>query len=139
MGGQGHGGHGWEFARARRLAADAVVSAVGYRSELPAPTLHRGVPSPAVTFVLTLDEPVVTGSTADEAAGPDAFATHVVVGGLHTRPVYLAQPRVQTGLQLAVRPLAARGLFGVSLAELRRSRWMGATCSDPMSSRCVNG
>ncbi|GAA1197114.1 AraC family transcriptional regulator [Prauserella alba] len=111
---------GWEFARARGLASDAVVSAVGYRSELDVPAVHRGVPTPAVTFVLSLDEPIVTGLTPEAAVRPDAFATHIALGGLHTSPVYLAQPRVQTGIQLAVRPLAVRALFGITLAELRQ-------------------
>lgn len=97
-----------------------VVSTVGYRSELPAPALHRGAPSPAVTLVFSLDEPIVTGCTPDQAFDSQAQATHVALGGLHTQPVYLAQPRVQTGVQLAIRPLALRALLGISTAELRQ-------------------
>ena len=119
MNGSDQVGAGWDFAHARALVPEAVVSAVGYRSELPAPALHRGAPSPAVTLVVTLDEPVVTGSTRAEAFGSAAQTTHVALGGLHTRPVYLAQPRVQTGVQLAIRPLALRALFGISVAQLR--------------------
>lgn len=115
-----HRGDGWEFAHARALVPDAVVSAVGYRSELPTPTLHRGAPSPAVTLVLSLDEPIVTGSTPEEAFGHGAHATFVALGGLHTQPAYIAQPRVQTGVQLAVRPLALRALLGITMAELRQ-------------------
>lgn len=113
-------GDAGEFARARALVPDAVVSAVGYRSELPAPTLHRGAPSPAVTLVLSLDEPIVTGSTPEEAFGNDAHTTHVALGGLHTQPIFLAQPQVQTGVQVAVRPLALRALFGITMTELRQ-------------------
>ncbi|TCP50910.1 AraC-like DNA-binding protein [Tamaricihabitans halophyticus] len=113
-------GDGWEFAHAKALVPDAVVSAVGYRSDLPAPAVHLGAPSPAVTLVLTLDEPIAAGSAPEDAFGPAAQSTHVALGGLHTQPVYLAQPRVQTGVQLAVRPLAVRALFGISTAELRQ-------------------
>lgn len=112
------GDDGWEFARARVLAPEAVVSAVGYRSELPAPALHRGSPSPAVTMVLTFDAPVVSGSTPQEATGSGAHTTDIVLAGLHTHPTYLAQPTVQTGVQLAVRPLALRALCGVTAGEL---------------------
>lgn len=125
------GGDGWEFTRAPAFATDAVVSAVGYHSELSAPALHRGAPSPAVTLVLSWDAPIVTGSTPREAFEPGAHATDIALGGLHTRPVYLAQPRVQTGVQLAVRPLAVRALFGLSVAELRAQTVRGRDVLGP--------
>lgn len=110
---------GWEFVSSGKLPPEAVVSAVGYRSALDQPALHRGLPSPGLTLVLTFDEPVVSGPSPQQAFGPQADSADVVLGGLHTRPVYLAQPVVQTGVQLAVRPLAAPMLFGVPAAELR--------------------
>lgn len=118
MGEESLAGAGWEFVTHVGLPPEAVVSAVGYRTELDAPAIHRGVPSPALTVVFALDEPVVSGFTPEEATGPDAHSTDIVVGGLHTRPAYLAQPTVQTGVQLAVRPLALRRLFGLPASEL---------------------
>ncbi|MEB3372179.1 AraC family transcriptional regulator [Saccharopolyspora mangrovi] len=106
----------WRFVEGGQLVPDAVVSAVGYTSLLDQPALHRGLPSPALTLVLTFDEPVISGF---ERSGQDADSTHLVLGGLHTRPAYITQPRVQSGIQLAVRPLALRRLFGVPAGELR--------------------
>src|SRR5699024_6427701 len=54
----------------------------------------------------------------EHATGPQAHRNDIVVGGLHTTPAYIAQPKVQTGIQLAVRPLASRALFGVPAGEL---------------------
>src|SRR5699024_3923151 len=83
------------------------------------PAVHRGLPSPSLTLVLSLGEPVVAGHSPEHALGPQAYRNDVVLGGLHTTPAYIAQPRVQVGVQLAVRPLASRALFGVPAAELR--------------------
>lgn len=111
---------GDEFVGAPGLLPDAVVAAVGYRTVDEAPVIHRGIPSPALTFVLSLDdEPIVTGWSPDQATGADAYRQHTVLSGLHTQPAYIAQPRVQSGIQLAVRPLAARALFGMPASELR--------------------
>lgn len=108
----------WELADAPGLVPEAVVSAIGYRIELAGPSIHRGLPSPALTLVFSLDEPIVTGFSQEEALGPDALSTGIVLGGLHTRPVQIVQPMVQTGMQLAVRPLALRALFGLPASEL---------------------
>lgn len=108
----------WQFVEGGRLLPEVVVSAVGYSSRLDRPVLHRGLPSPALTLVLTFDEPVISGFTPEQAFGRDAHTTHLVLGGLRTRPVFIAQPRLQSGIQLAVRPLALRGLFGVPAGEL---------------------
>lgn len=112
-------GENWEFVTSEGLPSEMVRSAVGYRGTMPAPLLHRGLPSPSLTFIVSLDEPVVAGYSPEHATGPEAFRNDIVVGGLHTTPAYIAQPRVQTGIQLAVRPLASRALFGVPAGELR--------------------
>lgn len=109
-----------EFVDVPELVPGAVVSAVGYRSTDPAPRLHRGLPSPALTLVLSLDEPIVTGHTPAQATGPDADRHLVVLGGLHTQPAYIAQPAAQTGIHLALRPLAARALLGMPAGEVRQ-------------------
>ncbi|MBA8823744.1 AraC-like DNA-binding protein [Saccharopolyspora lacisalsi] len=110
---------GDEFVSTARLLPEAVVSAVGYRTVDSAPVIHRGLPSPSLTVVFSLDDPIVAGLSPEHANGPDAFRNRVVLGGLHTRPAYVVQPTVQTGVQLAVRPLAARALLGVPAGELR--------------------
>ncbi|MFE7116341.1 helix-turn-helix domain-containing protein [Streptomyces sp. NPDC057654] len=110
-----------EFVRAGPLPG-GVVSAVGYRAVRPGREgtrpLHRGLPSPYLTLIFSLDGPVVSGFTPDQATGSDAISTDVVVGGLHQSPAYVVQPDDETGIQLALHPLAARALLGVPAAEL---------------------
>ncbi|MFD9905677.1 helix-turn-helix domain-containing protein [Streptomyces sp. NPDC059063] len=95
-----------------------VVSAVGYRTRGQRPALHRGLPSPYLTLIFSLDGPVVTGSTPGQATGPGAARTEIVVGGLHQSPAYVVQPEHEAGIQLALHPLAARALLGLPAAEL---------------------
>ena len=95
-----------------------VASTVGYHDVGPAQPLHRGLPSPYLTFIFSLADPIVTGETTDHATGPDAWQTSIIVGGLHQRPAFIVPDDYQYGIQLAVHPLAARAIFGVSTAEL---------------------
>ncbi|MEU7040798.1 helix-turn-helix domain-containing protein [Streptomyces varsoviensis] len=110
-----------EFVRAGRLPG-GVLSAVGYHAVRPgqagARPLHRGLPSPYLTLIFSLDGPVTSGLTPDQARGADAISTDIVVGGLHHSPAYVVQPELETGIQLAVHPLAARALLGLPAAEL---------------------
>jgi AraC-like DNA-binding protein len=92
----------------------ALVSAVGYETVGAGPRDHRGLPSPFLTFIVTLDTPVVIAEEGGER-GLD-----VVVAGLTTEVERVKMPRRQTGLQAAVHPLAARRLFGLPAAELAR-------------------
>jgi AraC-like DNA-binding protein len=107
-----------QFARGTAGPPGAVVSAVGYRSEHRQPTLHRGLPSPYLTLIFSLDGPVTGGSTPQQARGPGAQREDIVLGGLGGRPVHILQPERQTGIQLAVHPLAARALLGVPASAL---------------------
>ncbi len=115
-----------EYVSIPDLVPGAVVSTVGYRANEPAPVIHRGLPSPSLTVVFSLDDPIVTGTSPEHASGSEAYRNHIIVGGMHTRPAYIAQPRMQAGIQLAVRPLAARALFGVPARELRQLTTEGA-------------
>lgn len=107
-----------EFVRAAPWLDGMVVSAVGYRTQGERPGLHRGLPSPYLTLIFSLDGPVVTGPTPEQAGGRDADRTDIVLGGLHQSPAYVVRPEHEAGIQLAVHPLAARALFGVPAAEL---------------------
>ncbi|MFF9894342.1 helix-turn-helix domain-containing protein [Streptomyces longispororuber] len=95
-----------------------VVSAVGYRVSGQTPALHRGLPSPYLTLLFSLDGPVITGRTPAEATGPGAARAAIVVGGLHQSPAYVVRPEREAGIQLALHPLAARALLGLPAAEL---------------------
>jgi AraC-like DNA-binding protein len=102
------------FVTAPLDPSGALVTAVGYETEREESTEHRGLPSPFMTFIVTLDEPVVLA----EARGERGL--EVVVAGLSTEAEIVRMPRRQVGLQAAVHPLAARRLFGMPAAELAR-------------------
>lgn len=108
----------YDFVRAARPAGGAVASMVGYRVANARPHLHRGLPSPYLTLVFSLDEPIATAESVAQAESGRAHRTDIVVGGLHQRPAYVWQPSDQTGIQLAVHPLAARSLLGMPASEL---------------------
>ncbi|MEU1115048.1 MULTISPECIES: helix-turn-helix domain-containing protein [unclassified Streptomyces] len=107
-----------EFVRAAPRLDGMVVSAVGYRTAGQRPALHRGLPSPYLTVIFSLDGAIATGDSPDRATGPEAARTDIVVGGLHQSPAYVVQPEHEAGIQLAVHPLAARALLGVPAADL---------------------
>ncbi|MFJ2770042.1 helix-turn-helix domain-containing protein [Streptomyces sp. NPDC087300] len=107
-----------EFVRAVPRLDGMVVSAVGYRSAGQRPGLHRGLPSPYLTVIFSLEGPIATGSTPGQATGGDAVRTDIVLGGLHQSPAYVVQPEHEAGIQLAVHPLAARALLGLPAAGL---------------------
>ncbi|MFB7471471.1 helix-turn-helix domain-containing protein [Kitasatospora sp. NPDC056184] len=88
----------------------------GYRQRGLPPALHRGLPSPYLTFILTLDEPLTMAGHPDPGQPPGRFAT--LLGGLHTAPALISHDGRQSGIQLAVHPLAARALFGLPAGEL---------------------
>jgi AraC-like DNA-binding protein len=109
----------YEFVDSTTRLPGLVASAVGYRSTGNLPGVHRGLPSPYLTFIFALDEaPIIGAESPDLAVAPTAPRAAVLLGGLHQRPAYVVQPRQQSGIQLAVHPLAARRLFGPPTREL---------------------
>jgi AraC-like DNA-binding protein len=102
------------FVTAPRDPTGALVTAVGYDTVAEAPRDHRGLPSPFLTFIITLDTPVVI------AEGGGERGLDVVVAGLSTEAEMVKMPERQSGLQAAVHPLAARRLFGMPAGELAR-------------------
>ncbi|MBD5786021.1 helix-turn-helix transcriptional regulator [Cellulosimicrobium terreum] len=125
----------WEFRRADGLVPGVVDSVVGYDARGIDRSIHRGLPSPHLTVVVTLDEPVVTGWSAEEASGPAATRVDVVAAGLHTRPAYIWQPPAQSGIQVALHPTAARAVLGVPAAELCHRTFEGSDVVGPEISR----
>ncbi|MFI9330464.1 helix-turn-helix domain-containing protein [Kitasatospora sp. NPDC052868] len=107
-----------EAVRARPATAlrPYVAWYSGYRQRGIAPAVHRGLPSPYLTFIVTLDEPLVVAGHPDPAQPPDRYDT--LLGGLHTAPALITHDGRQSGVQVAVHPLAARALFGVPAGEL---------------------
>ena len=97
-------------------SATAVAAYHGYRQRNVAPAVHLGLPSPFLTFILTLDEPLHIAEHVDRRRPAEVLDT--LAGGLHTSPAVITHDGAQSGIQLLVSPLAARGLFGLPAAEL---------------------
>ena len=89
---------------------------VGYRDAGVAPTTHRGLPSPGLTVIFTLDDPLTIAQHPDPAQPAGTFDT--LIGGLHTRPALITHQGSQSGIQLALNPLGARAMLGLPAAEL---------------------
>lgn len=88
----------------------------GYRQRGVPPARHRGLPSPYLTLILTLDEPLRIAAHPDPAAAPGEYTT--VLGGLHTAPAIIDIPGRQSGVQIALGPLGARLLVGLPAGAL---------------------
>ena len=85
----------------------------GYDMRGAAAGTHRGLPSPSLTLIVTFGEPL----TMLDATG--APMTHdTVLGGLHTVPETIVHRGRQSGVQLALDPLAARALLGLPAAAI---------------------
>jgi AraC-like DNA-binding protein len=113
------------------LLPGAVVTTVGYASVDGTEKVHRGLPSPYLTVIFTLDGPIVSGSTAAEALGSTAARNDILVAGLHSAPTYVVQPIAQSGIQLAVHPLAARKLLGAPTSRVPWEATEGAELLGP--------
>jgi len=93
-----------------------VAWCTGYRQAGIEPAAHRGLPSPWLTMIVTLDEPLVIARHPDP--GQPASAHDFLLGGLHTAPALIRHDGSQSGIQLALSPLGARVLLGLPAAEL---------------------
>jgi AraC-like DNA-binding protein len=107
-----------DHVRQRPLAAlrPYVAWYSGYCQSGLAPGTHRGMPSPYLTFILTLDDPLEMAGHPDPRQAPGVYDT--LIGGLHTTPALIAHPGRQSGIQLGLEPLGARALLGLPAGEL---------------------
>lgn len=98
---------------------------VGYRALQSPNAVHRGLPSPTLTFIVSLDDGLRAANSHDAlgSAGP----IPVLLGGLQSSAAHVRQRRGQAGVQLGVHPLAARALFGAPSADLSAANFDGAT------------
>ncbi|MCW2760155.1 MAG: Transcriptional regulator, AraC family [Marmoricola sp.] len=100
----------------------AVVSACAYDSSGQPEGDHRGLPSPWITFIVSVDGPVRVSGTVEDGDRFDprrATSYDVVVAGLHPVAARVEQPAAQSGVQIAVHPFAAPALLGCRASELR--------------------
>ena len=105
----------WRRAPAEPLRP-YVAWYTGYRQRGVPPAVHRGLPSPFLTLILTLDEPLTMAAHADPRQPPGEFGT--LLGGLHSSPALIVHEGAQSGIQVALRPLGARTLLGLPAGEL---------------------
>src|SRR5689334_1948286 len=77
------------------------------------PGVHRGLPSPYLTFIVTFGVPLVM-------RGPDGelVRRRTALGGLHTTPETIVHEGRQSGVQISLDPLAARALLGRPASEI---------------------
>lgn len=95
--------------------AGLVTRYSGSRMTSDRPGVHRGLPSPSATFIVTIDEPIrLLGH-----AGSGVRTFDALIGGLHDRAEHVAYGRVQEGVQIDLTPLGVRALFGMPVAALR--------------------
>ncbi|WP_073264734.1 helix-turn-helix domain-containing protein [Cryptosporangium aurantiacum] len=88
----------------------------GYRQAGIAPGRHRGLPSPYLTMIITIDDPLVIEAHPDPGQPGGTYTT--LVGGLHTVPALITHDGRQSGVQLALHPLGARALLGLPAGEI---------------------
>ncbi len=107
-----------EYVLARPGAALApfIAQYSGYRQRGVAPMRHLGLPSPWLTMILTMEDPLVVAAHPDPRQRPGSF--DALVGGLHLGPAVITHDGRQSGIQVALRPLGCRALLGVPAGEL---------------------
>jgi AraC-like DNA-binding protein len=93
-----------------------VTDYVGYRQAGVAPRSHRGLPSPSLTFIITLDDPLVIAAHPDPRQPAGRYDT--LLGGLHTTPAVVTHNGCWAGVQLGLTPLGARMLLGMPASPL---------------------
>jgi AraC-like DNA-binding protein len=110
-----------------------VAAYTGYRQAGIGPGRHRGLPSPFLTVIFTLDEPLDVAAHPDPAQPGGRYDT--LVGGLHTAPALITHDGRQSGIQLALSPLGARALLGVPAGELASIDLPGADLLGPLAAQ----
>jgi AraC-like DNA-binding protein len=88
----------------------------GYRQAGITPAVHLGLPSPELTLIFTLDDPLCLAAHPDPRQPASAYDS--LAGGLHTSPALITHDGSQSGIQLRVSPLGSRALLGVPAGEL---------------------
>src|SRR6516165_3527231 len=93
-----------------------VARYMGYRQRGVPPARHRGLPSPCLTLIFTLDEPLTIAAHPDPGHPPGARGS--LLGGMHSTPALITHDGAQSGIQVALRPLGARALLGLPAGQL---------------------
>lgn len=96
--------------------SDYVERIEAFDLSVPEASIHFGVPSGALTVLISIDEPFDIGWVG---AG-DSSRFPVLVAGLHTTPSLVRTHGTQRGIQIALTPLGCRAVFGMPCGELAR-------------------
>jgi AraC-like DNA-binding protein len=110
-----------------------IAGYTGYRQAGVEPAVHRGLPSPYLTLIFTLDDPLVIAGHPDP--GQPAASYDTLVGGLHTAPALITHDGRQSGIQVALSPLGGRALLGVPAGELASLDVAGADVLGPLAAQ----
>lgn len=78
-----------------------------------------------MTLIFTLDDQLNVAQHADLSQAAESYDS--LLGGLHASPALIAHDGRQSGIQVAVSPLASRALFGVPAGELA---WIDVHAAD---------
>ncbi|MGI9006584.1 MAG: helix-turn-helix domain-containing protein [Streptosporangiaceae bacterium] len=93
-----------------------VAGYSGYRQTGLEPARHTGLPSPYLTLIFTLDEPITIVAHPDPAQPGGDYVT--LAGGLHTAPAIVTHEGSQSGIQVSLSPLGSMALFGCPAGDL---------------------
>lgn len=93
-----------------------IAGYCGYRQHGVPPTRHRGMPSPFLTLIFTLDDPLTVETHPDPRQAPGRY--DALLGGLHTTSALITHGGRQSGVQVALSPLGARALLRLPAGEL---------------------
>jgi len=103
----------------------------GYRQAGVGPATHAGLPSPFLTVIVTLDEPLVIAEHPDPSQPAGEYVT--LAGGLHTAPALITHDGRQSGIQLALSPIGARAILGLPAGDLASIDVEGSDVIGPLA------
>ena len=103
----------------------------GYRQAGVGPMVHRGLPSPFLTLIFTLFEPLTVAAHPDPTQASDIYQT--LVGGLHATPALITHQGSQSGIQVALSPLGARAILGLPAGEIAMADFHGTDVLGPLA------
>jgi len=102
--------------RPAALLRPLIARYSGYRQAGVGPARHRGLPSPFLTLIFTIHEPLVVAAHPDPRQPGAEYLT--LAGGLHTAPALITHDGWQSGIQVGLSPAGARAILGVPAGEL---------------------
>ncbi len=103
----------------------------GYRQAGVKPAQHAGLPSPYLTLIFTLDEPLTVAAHPDPKQPGGEYVT--LAGGLHTSPALITHDGYQSGIQVALSPVGARAFLGVQAGDLAHVDVHGSQVCGPLA------